>query len=106
MIETLYKGNKLYVGKVQKNNIHNFYNFQQGFACLCVVELTSINEISKYLVNNNQTIILFPFEEKIIKEIIPIIGPLGSNRIVKTGDALNMNLYWDGYDIVSHYPNL
>jgi len=42
-----------------------------------------------------------PFEESMIDLIIPIIGPLGTNRVVHAGDALNMNLYWDGHDIVS-----
>ena len=58
-------------------------------------------EINNHLPPNNQTIVVFPFEEDIIKELVPIIGTHSSNRIVKAGDALNMNLYWDGHDIVS-----
>ena len=30
----------------------------------------------------------------------------GINRVVNVGNALNMNIFWDGYDIVSYLSKL
>ena len=58
--------------------------------------LSSINE--EKLVKISSLIFILSLFSLIL---VPIIGPIGTNRIVKAGDALNMNLFWDGHDIVS-----
>lgn len=100
-IERFFKGNKLFVTKVDKNLIKNLSGYKPQYACLCIVELSSLEEIGKLLPEKNQTIVILPFEKSMIDIIVPIIGPKGTNRVVQAGDALNMNLYWDGHDIVS-----
>ena len=100
-IKNFFKGDKLFVSKVDKNFIKSLNGYRPKFACLCIVELSSLDELGKFLPEKNQTIVILPFEKSIIEIIVPIIGPIGTNRVVQAGDALNMNLYWDGHDIVS-----
>ena len=100
-IKNFFKGDKLFVSKVDKNSIQSLSGYKPQFACLCIVELSFLDEIGKFLPDKNQTIVMLPFEKSMIDIIVPIVGPIGTNRVVQAGDALNMNLYWDGHDIVS-----
>ena len=49
---------------------------------------------------DNQTIVQIGLNNQEKEVLLNIVGPLGTDRIVKAGTALNMNIFWDGYDTV------
>ena len=55
---------------------------------------------------NNQTIISIGLSKKENFELKSIVAPLGTDRIVRPGSALNMDIEWDGYDIISYMSRL
>ena len=69
--------------------------------CLLVSEISDLGDIKSFLKNRNQTIVSIGLSEKQLSTLITYVGPLETNRIVKAGNAINMNLFWDGYDIIS-----
>ena len=67
-----------------------------------VFEVSEIDEVINLLSENNQTIVCIGINEEIKKKISKKAILQGTNRVVNAGNALNMNIYWDGYDIVSY----
>ena len=60
-----------------------------------------MKEISNLIDKKNQTIVEIGLDKSEIKELVRFAAPLGTDRIVRPGMALNMDIFWDGYDTVS-----
>ena len=75
------------------------YRFNNGFFC----ELVSSDlEFLKKVVNERyQTVTYFGIEPKKIRDYVIDHGLLGIDRIVPIGTAFDLDIYWDGYDLVS-----
>ncbi|MDB4119458.1 hypothetical protein N9570_04725 [Candidatus Pelagibacter sp.] len=105
---------------IENNNIHSFKLFNKA---LYVVKLKKINpeifvEKSKwgffyecninnlkninYLVKKKlQTITYFGYQKKFLEKFFGEYNFNGIDRIVPIGQALNINLVWDGYDLTN-----
>ena len=75
-------------------------------ACLFVYVIDSLDEIEKLLLKNNQTLVSIGLRKEAKEYLSKTIILKGTNRIVNVGNALNMNIFWDGYDIVSFLSKL
>jgi len=93
-----FKGSYIFVLNYEKNDFANI-NYIPEFGCLVSYWIDSINDLYELLPENNQTIVSVPFNDE--NDLINIVGTKGSDRIVSAGNALNMHLFWDGYDIIS-----
>ena len=105
-ISCLYKGNNLSAFLVPKEKFDIFRVYKPQDASLFVFEVSEIDEVINLLSENNQTIVCIGINEEIKKEISKKAILQGTNRVVNAGNALNMNIYWDGYDIVSSLSKL
>ena len=84
------------MSKLQKN----IDEIRGKFGFFIEYNLRSLNYLDKFINRKYQTLsyegisrdkILNSFKQENLK---------GIDRIVKTGNSLNMSFYWDGYDIV------
>jgi hypothetical protein len=66
-----------------------FYQFNIG----------KIKEIQKYINKKFQTMTYFGFSKKELNNFIFVNKIDGIDRIVPIGQALDINFYWDGFDI-------
>ena len=97
----LFKGQNLSVFFVKNDQRQEVYNYKPENCCLFVYEVSSINEAAGLLLKNNQTIVCIGIENELKNQLARQAILTGTNRLVNVGNALNMNIYWDGYDIVS-----
>ena len=82
---------------------HQVLNADEAFenCCLVINKIKNISEIKNLIDKENQTIVQIGLNETDLNELINISAPMGTDRIVKAGMALNMDIFWDGYDTVS-----
>ena len=97
----IFKGTNLSVFFADKSKFNEINNFKTKDSCILLSEVDSIEEALSLLPKNNQTIVCIGLKKEIKKKVVQkgMLG--GTNRFVSPGNALNMNIYWDGYDIVS-----
>ena len=62
-------------------------------------DISNLNQIAKYINNKYQTLTYFGLDKSSLKNFILNNKLSGIDRIVPIGQALEMSLYWDGYDI-------
>ena len=55
--------------------------------------------INKYINEKFQTLTYFGFEKEYFKKFINEMKPVGIDRIVPIGRSMEMNFFWDGYDL-------
>jgi hypothetical protein len=67
------------------------------------MSIPHINEIASKIVKKDQTITSFGFSSSELRIFLTSNQPLGVDRIVPIGDALNFSSFWDGYDLFSEY---
>lgn len=99
-IDKYKKYNKsLYVLKIK--NLKNYSKIKKtkwGFFYECNIK--SLNEL-KFLTNRKlQTITYFGFKKSFLKSFFRKNNFQGIDRVVPFGQSLNINLVWDGYDLV------
>ena len=97
----IFKGINLSVFFADKAQFKDINNFKTRDSCIFLSEVDSIEEALSLLPKNNQTIVCIGLKKDIKNKVVQkgMLG--GSNRFVSPGNALNMNIFWDGYDIVS-----
>jgi len=102
----IFRGSNISVFSINKNHFKEINNFKAQNCCLFVFEVDSIDEFSKILPSNNQTVVCLGLnkETKRLLSIKAIYN--GTNRFVNVGNALNMDIYWDGYDVISFLSKL
>ena len=64
------------------------------------MDLDKINNLKKIISRKCQTISYFGVDKDLIKNLVIDNGLLGVDRIVPVGRALEMNLVWDGKDLI------
>lgn len=64
------------------------------------IDLDKINNLKKIISRKCQTISYFGVDKDLIKNLVIDNGLLGVDRIVPVGRALDMNLVWDGKDLI------
>ena len=105
-IDCMYKGNNFAVFSVKKNHIKNNINFKPKDACIFIYEVNSIEEAVSLLPKNNQTIVCIGLIPEIKQRLAKQAMLKGTNRLVNVGNALSMNIFWDGYDVISFLSKL
>ena len=61
--------------------------------------INNLNNISKFIDKSCQTLTYFGFDKSYFKKFLSNNNIKGIDRIVPIGQALNINLNWDGYDM-------
>jgi hypothetical protein len=59
-----------------------------------------LNTLNKYFIKKVQTITYFGFEKDFLKKKILNEIPRGVDRIVPVGNAIDMDINWDGYNLI------
>jgi len=114
-----YKQDRLFSDFITKNNIKNFRYYGNSIYCVELnqkktdpsklisrwgyfyeVEITKLEDLSKFSNIFTQTLTYFGFEKKDFNKLIKIKNLNGIDRIVPIGQALDISLNWDGYDII------
>ena len=95
-----FKGHNIFaIYYVDEKNLNDDNTFEN--CCLLVNKIKKVSEIKNFINKENQTIVQIGLNNNNIRELINISAPIGTDRIVKPGMALNMDIFWDGYDTVS-----
>jgi len=74
-----------------------------GGGLLYQVRLTNIEEVSKFLRPDLQTITEFGFDQSAKLKLANEMGLKGGYRIVPVGKALEFNSVWDGVELMTHF---
>ena len=82
-----------------KNLDKNLHNLRGKWGFFYEYNTNNINEIGKYINNKYQTLTYFGLDKDILKKFILNNQVEGIDRIVPIGQALDISLYWDGYDL-------
>ena len=100
-----YKGNaiynqKLYTVELKKLN-KNIENLRGKWGYFYEYRIKDISEIKNTISQKFQTITYFGFKKEFMKNFIAKNSNEGIDRAVPIGQALNVGLVWDGYEIIS-----
>ncbi len=79
---------------------NNFDDLNFENSCFLIRNIKTIKEVNEFIRDDNQTIVQIGLSKEEIYELVRISCPRGTDRIVKAGKALNMDIFWDGYDTV------
>lgn len=77
----------------------NLHNLRGKWGFFYEYKTNNINNIKEYINNKYQTLTYFGIDSALLKNFIIENGLNGIDRVVPIGQALNINLFWDGYDI-------
>ncbi len=91
-------GNSIYTVML-KNLDKNPNNIRGKWGFFYEYNTDNLNKIAKYINNKYQTFTYFGLEKNVLKNFILNNNLSGIDRIVPIGQALEIDLYWDGYDI-------
>ena len=86
--------------RIQVSNVQsNISDIRGKFGMFIEFETSNLNILKKIVQKKYQTLTYYGVEKKTIKEFVLKSNLNGIDRIVRIGNALNMSLIWDGYDI-------
>ena len=89
----------LSVINIQLDDVNHLpLNHRPSFGTLFSYDATSLDQV--YLPDDLQTVILAPYDSEFLHDFVTAHLPFTYNRIVRPGQAINMNLFWDGFDII------
>ncbi len=97
----IFKGTNLSVFSSDKRDFNKINQFPTKDSCIFISVVDSIEEAINLLPKNNQTVVCIGLKKEVKEKLVEEAILNGSNRFVSPGNALSMNLYWDGYDIIS-----
>jgi hypothetical protein len=75
-------------------------NLNGKFGYFYELTIVDLKELSKIIETKIQTITYFGIPKTEILEFIIDEGLIGVDRIVPIGKALDISIYWDGYDLI------
>lgn len=96
---TNFKSNYLYQVKIDKVP-DRVTNLNGKFGYFYELDIADIKEITKLVETKIQTITYFGIPKNEILDFIIEEGLIGVDRIVPIGTALDIGIYWDGYDLI------
>ena len=91
--------NSLYVLETDKN-IDSIENIRGINGTFFQKNINKLNVLSKFITKKCQTITYYGFQKKELKFFMTNNNLLGIDRIVPIGKALNIEIIWDGYDVI------
>jgi hypothetical protein len=96
---TNFKSNFLYHVKIDKVP-DRVTNLNGKFGYFYELDIVDIKELTKLVETKIQTITYFGIPKNEILDFIIKEGLIGVDRIVPIGTALDIGIYWDGYDLI------
>ena len=91
--------NNLYVVNPNKN-IKNIENIRGISGIFFQKNIASIIELKKFITKKCQTVTYFGLNKKQIESFVLKNNLFGIDRVVPIGKAFDINLVWDGYDVI------
>ena len=91
--------NNLYVIDPNKN-VKNIENIRGVSGIFFQKNIKNINELKKFITKKCQTLTYFGLDKKQVKSFLLKNNLLGIDRVVPIGKGLDINLIWDGYDVI------
>ena len=91
--------NNLYVVNPNKN-IKNIENIRGISGMFFQKNIAGIIELKKFITKKCQTVTYFGLNKKQIESFVLKNNLFGIDRVVPIGKALDINLVWDGYDVI------
>jgi hypothetical protein len=88
----------LKINKLEKS-ISNFRGYSGIFF---EYEIKNINELKKIFYRKYQTLSYFGYNKSFFKDMFKKNKFEGVDRIVPIGESLEMNLIWDGINVINH----
>ena len=96
-----HKDNLLF--NIELSHFHKQQHKQRGYyGTIHEISIESLNELSSIVDDRYQTMTYFGFEVEELKNFIISSKLQGIDRIVPIGRSLDMDVIWDGYDIINH----
>lgn len=71
-----------------------------GFGLIYHIPLENLSELSRYIVQKDQTLTYFGFSKEELAGLVNHLQGSGLGRIVPFGQALSFSHIWDGYDLL------
>jgi len=85
-----------YCNRVKLNSLNDIKeNYHCGYGLFYEIDLKSLNELLLFSSKKHQTLVLYGIDELNLDVI-----PIGFDRIVSLGKAMEFNNIWDGFDII------
>lgn len=84
---------------INLKNMKDLEKFSNKFGVFFETEIKKFDELKKFESRKIQTITYFGFKKDILLKFINKHNLKGFDRIVPIGQALDINFYWDGYDL-------
>jgi len=101
VLSVKHKDNLLF--NIELSHFHKHQHNQRGyFGTIHEISIESLNELSSIIDDRYQTMTYFGFEVEELKNFIISSKLRGIDRIVPIGRSLDMDVIWDGYDIINH----
>ena len=93
--------NLLYVVEVPKLEACGITEYRGQFGLFYQHGIESLDEIVPYIESKVQSVMYYGVVKEDIKDLLKENHLMGIDRIVPFGRALNMGVFWDGYDIIT-----
>lgn len=103
--EILYNDNFLYRTKLD-SIFEGIENLRGIFGLFYEYNLKSFADLKNIVSEKFQTLTYFGFEPKELAQLVQKNGWRGIDRIVPIGRALDMNVIWDGYDLINQMSRI
>ena len=88
---------------IELSHFHKQQQLQRGyFGTVHEASVKNLNELSLIVDDRCQTLTYFGFEVDELKNFVISNKLRGIDRIVPIGRSLDMNVIWDGYDVINH----
>ena len=71
-----------------------------GLGLFYEVEIKTLEELFSYVTREYQTLSIYGFDKQTIQEALQTTKPLGIDRVVSLGRAMEFSPIWDGYDMM------
>ena len=91
--------NSLYVLDVDKNT-NDIENIRGVNGTFFQKNINQINDLNKFITKKCQTVTYFGFEKNSLKNFLLNNNLPGIDRIVPIGNAMEIDILWDGYDVI------
>ena len=82
-----------------KNLDNNIHNLRGKWGFFYEHNIKNLNKIKSYVNNKYQTLTYFGLSKNVLRNFILDNRLEGIDRIVPIGQALDINFFWDGYDL-------
>jgi len=71
-----------------------------GLGLFYEVEIKTLEELFSYVTREYQTLSIYGFDKQTIQDALQTTKPLGIDRVVSLGRAMEFSPIWDGYDMM------